>query len=837
LGKLILRAIPVAIALAASLSATGSLIDDALALQRQGKAKEARELLRTAAADFGASGDRASQAKALTLAGRISVSLGEYRTAIAEAESAAGVRRTLKNDVGIGEDFNTLGLANLFLGNYATALSNYEQALKLDVAHGSAEGQIARENNIGNVFYYQGHYSEALRWYQTAMDKVNATPTQTWTPARRQLTVANLAAVYQRIGKEQMALNLYQELAKSPQAMPVSEYGQLLLNQGILYRRLGDPVKALDLYGEAQALFAREHHRDGEISALRSIGLDRAVDLNDLPGAVQAFTAALRLAQESSNARGIVQSKLYRAEALRRLGRSDEAESDAAGAFDGARAAGLVEEQWEARYTLGKLAEAKGNLEVARSDFQEAIAVIESVRSGLQLAMRSDFLADKREVYDSMIALRLGESDTTAAEMFSWIERSRARALVDRVRLAGESTLKEVQSRLAADTVLLELSMGSGTGATLWITSSSAGVVKYTPPSSDIISRFVTSLQDPNDGWKDLSRSLGGQLLTGVSLRRHIIVVPDGPLAAVPFEVLAEPGLGTPLIEKHDVSYLPSAQFLRRQSETGSRWLVPWRTQLAAFGDPPVAAGDTFAASERWQRLAASADEVSGIARLLPGRSRIYLGANARKRYLMGGGVEGVPLVHLSTHAVVDTENPDRSRILLAPEAPNAPLDYLFEGEVYDLDLKGVDLVTISACDTARGKLIRGEGVEAFSRAFLAAGSGATMTSLWRVPDRPTADFMKQMYYYLAEGESKSEALRKAKVKFLKSDTALAQPRYWAAFVLNGDGWNPARRAISWSVVGGAVAVLLAFAGLVAAMRRRSSARPQGRVARNARPF
>jgi tetratricopeptide (TPR) repeat protein len=829
LGKLILRTIPVVIVFAASLSATESRIDDALALQRQGKSKEARELLRAAASDFRASGDRKSQAKALTLAARISVSLGDYRTAISEAESAAGIRRALKDDIGIGEDFNTLGLSNLYLGNYATALSNYEQALKLDVAHSSAEGQIARENNIGNVFYFQGHYSEALRWYQTAMDKVNTTPAQMWTPARRQLTIANLAALYQRIGREQTALNLYQELAKTSQAMPVSEYGQLLLNQGILYRRLGDPVKALDLYGEAQALFARERHRDGEISALRSVGLDRAVDLNDLPGAVQAFTAALRLAQDSSNARGIVQSKLYRAEALRRLGRLDEAESDATGAFDSGRAAGLAEEQWQARYTLGKLAEAKGNFEAARNDFQEAIAVIESVRSGLQLAMRSDFLADKREVYDSIITLRLRQSDTPAGELFSWIERSRARTLVDRVRPASEPALKEIQSSLAPNTVLLELWMGSGTGATLWITPSSTGLVKFPAPSSDAVSRFVRSLEKSDDGWRDLSRSLGGQLLTRVPLLRHIIVVPDGPLAAIPFEALAEPGSGTPLIEKHDVSYLPSAQFLRRQGDIGSRRLFPWRTQLAAFGDPPVAAADAFAASERWQPLEASADEVNGIAQLLPGRSRIYLGANARKRYLMGGGVEGVPLVHLSTHGVVDPENPDRSRILLAPDSPSAPLDYLFEGEVYDLDLKGVDLVTISACDTARGKLIRGEGVEAFSRAFLAAGSNATVTSLWRVPDRPTADFMKQLYYYIAQGEPKSEALRLAKIKFLKSNTALAQPRYWAAFVLNGDGWNPSRRAISWSAVAGTAAILVALAGLALSMRKRGSARTLGR--------
>jgi hypothetical protein len=610
---------------------------------------------------------------------------------------------------------------------------------------------------------------------------------------------------------------MYQQLAASPQAMPPSEQAQLLLNQGVLYRRLGDPVKALDLYRAAQALFDREHHRDGEISALRSVGLARAVDLKDLSGALEAFTAGWQLAQESSNARGIVQSKLYRAEVLRRLRRLREAERDASDAFDAARAAGLVEEQWEAQYTLGKVAEENGRREVARDFFQAAIIAIESVRSGLRLAMRSEFLADKREVYDSMISLRLRDLNTPVAELFSWIERSHARTLLDRMRPANasEPALGQIQSSLGPDTVLLEMWMGSDMGATLWITASSAGVVRHSAPSNDAVSRLVTSLQSPDDGWNELSRSLGGRLLAGVPLRRHVIVVPDGPLGLVPFEVLAEPGSQTLLIEKHDISYLPSAQFLRRERTPGARRLPPWSTQLVAFGDPPVEAADTFAGAERWQRLTASADEVTGIARLLPGRSRIYLGAEARKRYLVDRGADGAPLLHFSTHAVVDDENPDRSRILLAPDSPAAPLDYLFEADVYDLDLKDVDLATISACDTAQGKLIRGEGVEAFSRAFLAAGSAATITSLWRVPDQPTADFMKQMYYYIAEGQPKAEALRLAKMQFLKSGTLLASPRYWAAFVLNGDGWNASRRVIPWSAVAAAAAVLLALVSLV----------------------
>jgi CHAT domain-containing protein len=154
--------------------------------------------------------------------------------------------------------------------------------------------------------------------------------------------------------------------------------------------------------------------------------------------------------------------------------------------------------------------------------------------------------------------------------------------------------------------------------------------------------------------------------------------------------------------------------------------------------------------------------------------------------------------------------------------------DYLFQREVLDLDLKGVDLVTISACDTGRGRTIRGEGIQAFSRAFLAAGAASTVTSLWRVADEPTAAFMKQFYYALARGQTKSAALRSAKLELLHSRSALAHPRYWAAFVLTGDGLTPAPLAMQWS------SALLAGAGIAGVIawiaRRRSGLRDQGRI-------
>ena len=817
------RLASVFILLVASFAAVASPFDEALELQRKGRPKEARELLRSAASTFRASADQRNLAKALSLASQASIALGDYGAAIQDANAAVAVRRKLKDEVGIGEDLNSLGRANLYLGNYGLALSSYQQALELARAHGSAEGEIVRLNNIGNVYYFQGRYSDALRVYQSAMDKVNATSTEKWNPERRQLTLANLATLYQRLGKEQTALALYRQLANSPQAMPPSQQAQLLLNEGVLYRRMGDPVKALDRYRASQTLFATERHQDGEIGALRNIGIARAVDLNDLPGALDAFTAAWRLAQSTSDVRGSAQAGLYRAEVLRRLHRLPEAETDARAAAQAAQKAGLVEEQWKAEYTLGKIAEDRGQSELALGSYQKAMASVESVRARLrQTSLRSEFLADKRDVYDSLISLRLRQPATAVGELFGWVERSRARTLVERLASpppTREPALEEIQSRLGPDTVLLDYWVGSDRSATLWITASDAGVVRHTSSFGwiqDAATRLAAAIQDRSENWNDLARVLGSELLADVPLRRHVLVVPDGPLGTVPFEILSPPGSEALLIERSDVTYLPSTAFvLRGNPSPYERWLPPWHRQLVAFGDPPVSGADIFAGAEQWQRLAASADEVEGIAHLSRGRSETYLGADARKRHLLEGGVAGVPLLHFSTHAIVDEENPDRSRILLAPDSSAAAFDYLFEGEVYNLDLHGVDLTTVSACDTARGKLIRGEGVEAFSRAFLAAGSSATITSLWRAPDRPTADFMKQLYYFLAQGQSKAEALRSAKLQFLRSHSTLASPLYWATFVLNGDGWNACRRVIPWSACIGAAAVCFALAGLI----------------------
>jgi CHAT domain-containing protein/tetratricopeptide (TPR) repeat protein len=801
-----------AFCVAVSASVGASKLDDAQTLQEKGKLKEARELFRTAAAEFHASGDQQNEAYALSAAGTISISLGDSAGAITDAEQAIQLRQVLKTNRGLGVDYNTLGLAHKDLGDYPAALENYQDALKADRADKNGAGEVRALNNIGGICFFQGRYVTALDYYQQALAKVNATRTEPWNAWGRLLTTANIAILYQRIGLEERALELYQQSPGKPKEMPANEYAQLLVNEGVLYRRMGDPVKALELYRAAQSMFRSDHNVDGEIGALRSIGIAKAADLGDLGGAMAAFTASLKLSRQTSNTRGAVLASLYLGETLRRLGRMAEARKYLDTALDSAQKAGLVEEQWKSLYVLGKIAEATGAVDEAADDYRKAITIIEAIRSGLRVvALRSDFLADKRDVYDSLIALQLQQPVPATSEVFQWMERSRARTLTDRIaqRLLREASLKQVQSLVPQDTVLVEFWTGNQSSLAVWITSSEIGIVRYA--SADNIrtdaTALIAALQEPGDKWKALSRNLGNRLLAGIPLRAHVIVVPDGPLN-IPFETLAVPGSESLLIEKSDVTYLPGARFLDVRKADQQSWSFPWRRQLVAFGDPPVSSSDSLAEKEQWQPLPASADEVRGIARILPGQSEIHLGGDARKGYLLDHRMENLPFLHFSTHALIDAENPNHSRILLAADSSRGT-DYIFQEEVYNLDLKNVGLVTLSACDTARGKMVQGEGIQAFSQAFLAAGASATLTSQWKVADQPTASFMEQYYYFLAHGASRAEALQAVKLKFLHSNSELSNPRYWAAFVLNGDGLDSSQRVVPWSVLLVALAALL----------------------------
>ncbi len=299
---------------------TGRRLKQAQALLGKGSFEQAREIYRSLVPELRASQDQGNLARALNALSSIGSSLGDYGGAIQSGGEAAEIYRKLGDKTGEARAQNNVALAHLYLGNYGEALEYHRRSLDLHRQQGNTESEIVLLNNVGNVFYFQGRYLDALNSYQSALDRLNQTASEKWNARRRQMTMVNLATLFQRLGQDDRALDLYLQLRKASLALTPSEEGRLLGNLGALYRRLGDPFKALEMYRAAEKLYAREKLFDGESGVLTNIGIAQALELKDLRAAIRTFDAALELAGRSSKQRDLMVGHLYRGEARYRIG-------------------------------------------------------------------------------------------------------------------------------------------------------------------------------------------------------------------------------------------------------------------------------------------------------------------------------------------------------------------------------------------------------------------------------------------------------------------------------------------------------------------------------------
>jgi CHAT domain-containing protein len=170
-------------------------------------------------------------------------------------------------------------------------------------------------------------------------------------------------------------------------------------------------------------------------------------------------------------------------------------------------------------------------------------------------------------------------------------------------------------------------------------------------------------------------------------------------------------------------------------------------------------------------------DEALAIGKILP-KSKVLLRAEATETNLRTYGSQ-YSFIHLAVHGTFDLDKPLNSALLLARDKDNDGL--LRAGDLYNLSLNA-DLVTLSACETALGKVATGDDVVGFTRGFLYAGARSLISSLWQVDDQATRDLMVAFYSNL-QSMTKDEALRQAQLKVKKQ---YQHPYYWAAFVLTG---------------------------------------------------
>jgi CHAT domain-containing protein len=264
---------------------------------------------------------------------------------------------------------------------------------------------------------------------------------------------------------------------------------------------------------------------------------------------------------------------------------------------------------------------------------------------------------------------------------------------------------------------------------------------------------------------------------------KRLIIVAEGALQHVPFEALPIPGKRSSdslLISQHEVVSLPSMSVLAAIRSTNGRHLSQTNA-IAVFADPVFD-------GRGWIRLTHSLEEADEIARAAPASTLIANGFAASRENVLEERLAQYRIVHFATHGFIDTQHPERSGIVLSMAKPDGTPEngYLQLNDIYNLKLSA-DLTVLSACDTALGKDMQGEGLIGLTRGFMSAGSKSVVASLWKVDDRATAALMKHFYdMMLHDGMPPAAALRSAK-EIVRRQPGWSAPYYWAGFVLQGE--------------------------------------------------
>lgn len=268
---------------------------------------------------------------------------------------------------------------------------------------------------------------------------------------------------------------------------------------------------------------------------------------------------------------------------------------------------------------------------------------------------------------------------------------------------------------------------------------------------------------------------------------QSLVIVPDNQLCLLPFEMLLDevpnrkaidfsPKNLSYLFEKFSISYNYSASLFAIDKEEQSENSKTLRFLGFAPTFGPAIAESRACTNDQLYSLQCNRKEITNIAALLNGST--YTGDKANLSSFMQKSVQ-CDILHLATHACVDEETPELSKIFFAD-------NFITQSDIGNLKLHNL-LTVLSACNTGNGKVLRGEGVMSLTRSFLMAGSASVLTSLWSVDDCATSDIMLEYYRQIENGLPKDIALQKAKLAYLDmADENNSHPYFWAAFVQFG---------------------------------------------------
>ena len=768
--------------------------------------------------------------------GGVNASLGDYQQALDFYQRGEAKYRSLGNRSGQGVAFNNIGWVYATLGDYDKALDFYGKSAEIFTAVDDQYRAANALSNLAATYTSLGQYQKALDIQlrvlpmRQAVSNTNGAGT----------TLRHIANAYARLNEKPKALDYYKQSIQLLKGNP-RQLIPALRGLGNLYREMGDTQNALASLNEALQISQNIGDRLSESDILGCFAeLER--DLGNLTEAKRLLETGLTTIE---SLRVNLKSQQLRASFFASVRKHHELYIDVlmrlhqqhpSAGFD--TAALQASENARARSLLELLLEASAQIrqgaDVSLVEREQKVRQAISVKAEQQMRLLSAKHSDED-------AKGIGQDLDTLANEYEGIQAKirqtspRYAALTQPVPLS----LKEIQSQLLDEnTVLLEYSLGED-NSYVWAISPNS-LKTFTLPKRTEVEEAARRVYDlvtasdrnvPGESIEQqrkrllqadenypvaiaaLSRMLLGPVGSELKNKR-LLIVAEGVLQYVPFSALADPDAGaTPLIVKHEIVTLPSASVLGSlRRETNERQPAP--KSIAVFADPvfnqqdarltgkPQVAAHAEVDEARevkrsaqesglsdFKRLRFSREEANQIMKFASRNNSLEaLDFSASRANATSTELQNYRIVHFATHGIINSRHAELSGVVLSLVDQNGKPQngFLRVYDIYNMNLKA-DLVVLSACQTALGRDIKGEGLIGLTRAFMYGGATRVVASLWQTDDRGTAVLMSRFYEGLFSRRlSPAAALRSAQVSMLQ-DKRWHNPRYWAAFTIQGE--------------------------------------------------
>ena len=750
-----------------------------------------------------------SLAELYVVQGNYDATVPLYQRALAIQEQTLGPKHPV-----VAQSLNNLAEFYRTQGNYVSAEPLFQRAIAIqEQALGPEHPDVAKSlNNLAELYRNQGNYDAAELLYQRALTVRKKALGSEHPDVARSLN--NLATLYHVQGKYSAAEVLYKRALKIREQKLGSEHPdviQSLNNLVVLYGAQRNIARAIEL----RTVAANIEERNLALTLATGAEARKRAFMSTLAAPTSA-TLSLYLQEAPNNPQA---NRLALTTVLRRKGRILDVLTDSLQALRQNLTPTdqvLLDELNSVRSQLATLLfEGAGNIPL-----EQYRALVDRLKA------KADKLENTLSRRSTEFRLQFQPTSIDAVQ-----QRIPSGAALVELVLYRPFNAKAVQSNEWWRDTRYAVYVLKSQGTPQWVDLGEAKGI------DQVARQFRHILQDPSTTFSEV-RSSARQLdilimepvrkLLGNT--RNILLAPDGQLNLVPFAALVDEN-DQYLLENYTIHYLNSGRELlnisissvSRQApviladphfdKPGSPIFLPSSTNRRSGNGEPYDLDQLI-----FSPLPGTAVEANAIANLLPG-ARLLTGAEATENAVKQ--LQGPKILHLATHGFFlnhmqgapssftsNTWLQGEVRphfIVSSQENPLLRSGLVFTGfnirhsgdqdgvltalEAAGLDLRGTQLVVLSACDTGVGDVANGEGIYGLRRAFAIAGAESQLFSLWRIQDLATKDLMVNFYQKLVAGQGRGEALRQTQLEMLQNEK-YQHPYYWAAFVHSGD-WTP----------------------------------------------